>query len=117
VAGSHGLFRLWTTESAPYWRQEDFVVADGEILARLPSAFGPPEERWLTFKLRDEVVLDEFLAGELEAFKRAERERNADLLQKARTFKGLATFLAFLVFVLVALALYHMFRRQMFTPR
>jgi N-acetylglutamate synthase-like GNAT family acetyltransferase len=116
VAGSHGLYRLWTTETAPYWRQEDFVSADGEILAKLPASFGPREGRWLTFKLRDEVVLDQFLAGELLAFKKEEQERNAELLRQAGTFKALATLIALLAFVLVALAIFHMFRRQMFSP-
>ena len=112
VAGSNGLVRLWTLESAPYWRQEDFVAADDEMLAKLPEDFGSKENCWHTLKLRDELALDDLLAKEFAVFKKTERARNEQLLQQARFLKGLATLIAFGALVLVAYAIYHLFQRN-----
>ena len=115
VARAHGLYRLWTMETAPYWRQEGFSAADDEVIRKLPESFGPIQNRWLGIKLRDEVVLDEFLAKELGAFKKAEREHNDRLLQQARMLKGMATLIAVAAFILVMFGLYYLFKRQAFS--
>ena len=55
VAANNGLFRLWTEESAPFWRKHaGFSPAPGETLKRLPEVFGAAHEKWLALRLRDE---------------------------------------------------------------
>jgi N-acetylglutamate synthase-like GNAT family acetyltransferase len=113
VAKSYGLWRLWTTESAPFWRQEGFGAATGEALGKLPAVFGPAEARWLTLKLREEFSVEEYLEREMAAFKKAERDRNEQMVGQAKTLKGLATLVAIIALALVIYGGIHLLRNGM----
>ena len=57
VAQNHGLFRLWTTETAPWWKKDaGFAPPSDEILQKLPETYGPRESAWLTLRLKDEAA-------------------------------------------------------------
>lgn len=99
-----GLFRLWTTESAPFWKKEvGFVAADKVVLEKLPEAFGSREQDWLTLQLKEETATPEFIDKEFAMFKEAQRAETERMQQQAKTLKILATIMAVLLFFFVLL--------------
>src|SRR6266516_389477 len=40
LAKNHGLVRLWTQFSSPFWNQTGFQYAAADLLSKLPAAFG-----------------------------------------------------------------------------
>src|SRR5215218_1721732 len=48
IALNHGLVRLWTRETAPFWKQNGFQPASAEVLSRLPAGWASPDNDWLT---------------------------------------------------------------------
>jgi N-acetylglutamate synthase-like GNAT family acetyltransferase len=111
VAQNHGLYRLWTTEPAPFWKKEvGFVEADAPKVEKLPNAFGSRDLQWLTLQLRDEVATPEALDKEFAMFREASRANTERAFQQARTLKIIATFLAALLFVLVLIGGFYLLR-------
>lgn len=105
LAQNLGLFRLWTIESAPYWKKEiGFVEANAAMREKLPERFGSREQPWMTLQLRDEVAAPEHLEKEFAMFREAQRAETERMFQQARNLKILATLLAALLlfFVIVA---------------
>ncbi|MFO1476206.1 MAG: hypothetical protein U1F98_06090 [Verrucomicrobiota bacterium] len=116
VASNHGVFRLWTQETAPFWTRHGFQPATPEQLKKLPESWNP-SGNWLTFQLKDESALVS-LDKELALFKQAERERSAQVIRQAQLLKKVSTVLAILFAVFVIGALLYLMRRDpgMFTP-
>jgi N-acetylglutamate synthase-like GNAT family acetyltransferase len=108
LAANHGIFRVWTRESAPFWKSLGFQPANPELLPRLPAAWNRPDQKdgWLTLQLKDEQAVVS-MEKELALFMEAEKQRTARMFDQARVLKGIATVLAvgFAIFVLVALIL------------
>lgn len=118
LATNHGLFRLWTREQAPFWSRSGFQKPDQEALAKLPPAWNAPAGELLTLKLKEDV--EEILSAEKEfaLFMETEKQRSARAMQQARALKGLATFLAIVLIVLVFLgAIFVMKKSPMFRRR
>ncbi len=99
TARLHGLFRLWTRETAPYWRKDaGFAEASREWLENLPAAFGAAGPGWLALRIREEGADPEALARQFELFKIAEQEKREKVLQRARFLRVVGTFIAILLF-------------------
>ena len=99
TAKLHGLFRLWTRETAPYWRKDaGFAEAPREWLDNLPAAFGAAGPGWLALRIREEGANPEALARQFELFKIAEQEKREKVLQRARWLRFVGTFIAILLF-------------------
>ncbi len=112
LAQNLGLFRLWTIESAPYWKKEvGFVGADTAKLEKLPQAFGPREQAWMTLQLKEEIAAPEHLEKEFAVFKEAQRAESERMFQQARMLKILATVLAVLLLFFVVAAGVYLLRR------
>jgi hypothetical protein len=107
-----GLIRVWTRETAPFWRQCGLAQADAELMSKFPKAWrtplpGPkpgspgtaeriePPEGWLTLKLREDVEVVISMDAQLAMFMEAERKSTERTLQQARLLKTLATIIAF----------------------
>jgi N-acetylglutamate synthase-like GNAT family acetyltransferase len=112
VCQSYALLRIWTTESAPYWKHQDFAAADEETMKRFPAEFGALDKRWLTLKLREEIDIDQYLEKEFMVFKKSEATRNSQILEQAKVFKTLATLIALATLVLTGIGLYYLIRHQ-----
>src|SRR5215204_2147609 len=54
LANNHGLVRVWTQFSTPFWHQNGFAPAPADVLAKLPPAFSANPAPWLFLKLREE---------------------------------------------------------------
>ena len=99
VANNHGLFRLWTDESAPFWKKESgFVEASLDALKKFPPQFGRTQSPWFILQLKEYRAEPASIEAEFARFKAEEKERNDKMFQQARMLKG---FLRVLVAILV----------------
>jgi N-acetylglutamate synthase-like GNAT family acetyltransferase len=113
VAQSYGLFRLWTRETAPFWRKEaGFAEATPELLAKLPAAFGAPTPGWLILRIREEGADPESLERQFEMFKIVEREKREKILRRARALRVFGTLLAGLIFLSGVLLLLYFYTHR-----
>ncbi len=101
VAQNHMLARLWTQETAPFWKQTGFQAADEAALKKLPETWGADRARMLTLALRDEEVLEKALAGSFALLKQQEQQRTEKLLRRGRRIKFIATVLAVILALFV----------------
>lgn len=108
---NHGIARLWTQESSPFWRQNGFASADAEALRKLPEAWANEAGAWLTLSLKDEDSIVS-LEKELSLFMAAEKQRTARALKRAGLLKSMATALAIIFALFIALALFYLLRRN-----
>jgi N-acetylglutamate synthase-like GNAT family acetyltransferase len=101
VAQNHGLFRLWTKESAPFWKKgAGFSRPSGEVINRLPADFGGVQGSWLMLRLRDEGADPTLLDAQFALFRDAERVRREKVLQRAHALKMAGTGIAVILFLL-----------------
>jgi N-acetylglutamate synthase-like GNAT family acetyltransferase len=113
TAQNHGLFRLWTRESAPFWRKDaGFAGADKPLLEKRPASFGASEPGWLTLRLRQEGADAEALARQFELFKITEQAKREKLLRNARMLRWVGTLIAILVFAASFLLLIWVFKHR-----
>jgi N-acetylglutamate synthase-like GNAT family acetyltransferase len=118
LATNQGLARLWTRESAPFWRQCGLAKADREALERLPAPWGGPAAPWLTLKLRGDLDAMVSADAQLTLFMAAEKQQTARMIQRARVLKHIATLVAFLLLLLVmGGAAYLAWRNRLLTGR
>ncbi|MGD0813744.1 MAG: hypothetical protein ABSA83_09085 [Verrucomicrobiota bacterium] len=106
VAQNHGLFRLWTEETAPWWKMDaGFSPPSDEMLQKLPEAYGLRHPAWLTLQLRDEAAAPANLDKEIELIREAARIRRETFMRRGRvlTIIGTAISLLFLLFSLILL--------------
>lgn len=101
VAGNHGLVRLWTLETAPFWTRSDFAPATAAELQKLPEAWRNEGANWLTLKLREDVEEVVNLDQEFAVFMEAEKQRSRQMMDQAKMLKWLATLLALALFLAV----------------
>jgi len=116
VVCNHGLARLWTRETAPFWKQNGFQAADGAALKKLPTAWATDQADWLTLQLRDEAALEMSLDKEFARFKEEEKRSMAKALNRGRTLKFVATVLAIILAGGVVVALVYTLRNYSHLP-
>jgi N-acetylglutamate synthase-like GNAT family acetyltransferase len=104
LASNLGMFRLWTLETAPYWKKEvGFTDADSGKLEKLPAEFGPREQPWLMLQLKEEHAAPDNLEQQFQMFKESQRAETERMRQQAKTLKILATIIAVILFFFVLL--------------
>jgi len=109
VARNRGLFRLWTTESAPFWRKDaGFSTASGQP----PEVFGAARDPWLALRLKDEAADPNLLEAQFNLFREAERAKREKMLQRAAILKTAGTLIAALLFVFAIGVLFWFIRHQ-----
>jgi len=113
AAQNLGLFRLWTRETAPFWRKDaGFADATGELQEKLSAAFGRPGPGWLALRIRPEGADPEALARQFELFKIAEREKRDRILSHARMLRFVGTVIAILLFASALIMLFWVFKQR-----
>ena len=104
VAANHGLFRLWTDESAPYWKKgAGFSPTTNEVMTKLPPEFGEARGGWIVLRLKDESADPNLLDAQFAMFRDAEKAKREKLLQRANAIRVVGTGIAVVLF-LTALA-------------
>lgn len=100
LAKNNGLARIWTQESAPFWKQLEFTPATGEQLAKLPVAFRKADGSWMLLVMRDEDAIKR-VEQEFELFRQQERARVDELKSQGKVWQWVATTIAIFLFVFV----------------
>lgn len=118
IAANHAVFRLWTQERSPAWKNFGFRPPDDETLARLPAEWRNEfEGAWLTLQLKDEDAIAAALATNFAGFMDEERKQTARVLEKAQTVRTIVTVVGFAIGILsFAFAVYLLLHRG-FTSR
>ncbi len=101
VARNRGLLRLWTQESAPFWREQGLETAPMETLEHLPAGFDNGRSGWLTLKLKDEVLSGLTPEQEFALFQQVAKEGTDKLKRQARIMNIVATSVAVLFAIVV----------------
>ena len=97
LAANHGIFRVWTQETSPFWTRWGFQPASAEILSRLPEEWKINEGKWLTLELKNEEAVAAALETRFAGFMDAEKKQTARVADKARFLKNLITIVGFAV--------------------
>lgn len=90
IARNHGLMRVWTQESAPFWNQRGFQQATEEALQKLPAVFGDASSPWFALQLREENIAVISLEKEFELFQAAQQAGSEKLMQQAKMLRTVA---------------------------
>ena len=99
VAANHGLVRLWTGETAPFWTRAGLTPPRPEELEKLPADWKDEASRWLTLKLREDVEEVLGVDQQFAMFMEAEKQRSRQMMDQAKMLKLLATLLAAALFL------------------
>jgi hypothetical protein len=97
VASNLGLTRLWTVESALFWKREGFAPGSREIVAKLPSVWAAQPGDWLTIELRDEEALRAAVETAYARLKQEHIHESQAVLRRARVWKFIAVTLGLIV--------------------
>lgn len=102
LATNHGLARLWTRETAPFWSGNGFHPPDANEIKKLPATWGMEPTGWITLRLRDEEALEMALEKEFTKFKLEEKRQTDKMLRRGKILSFIGTALATLLFIGVA---------------
>lgn len=116
VAQNHGLVRVWSQFTSPYWRTTGFEMASNELLTKLPNNFGADRTPWTFVQLREDTAANISLDKEFALFRESEKESTAKMMRQARVLKIVAGVIAFLVFVMVVAWAVMFFKLQKHPP-
>jgi N-acetylglutamate synthase-like GNAT family acetyltransferase len=117
LATNHGLARLWTQETAPFWSRGGFQPATEDALKKLPASWAGAQSGWLTMRLRDEEALQMSLDKEFARFKEEEQRRIHGTLRGVKALKFIATLLAVVLAIFVVVVSAYIFLHRTHIPR
>ena len=107
LAANHGIFRVWTQETSPFWTRWGFQHANAEILSRLPEEWKTLEGKWLTLELKNEAAVTAALETRFAGFMDAEKKQTTRVADKARVLKNIIIVAGFAVGIIcIGLAIY-----------
>lgn len=97
LAANHGVFRVWTQETSPFWTHWGFQPATAETLERLPEEWKSIEGKWLTLELKNEDAIKTALGNQFVGFMDAEKQQTAAVAARARKLKTALTIFFFAI--------------------
>ena len=97
LAANHGVFRVWTQETSPFWTRWGFQPAGAEALARLPDEWKNLAGRWLTLELKNEDAVNAALQNQFGSFMAAEKKQTAQIASRARQIRTIITVVFFAI--------------------
>lgn len=120
LAAHLGVFRVWTQERSPFWKNYGFQPPGTEILARLPEEWRNEfDGGWLTMELKSEEAINMALerkTADLIAAGKIEAIRTAEKVQKFQTLTTIITVVCFGIGILgIGFAIYLFFHRHPFS--
>jgi N-acetylglutamate synthase-like GNAT family acetyltransferase len=115
IASNHGVFRLWTQETSPFWNRLGFQPAAKGKPSRLPEEWNQFKSGWFTLQLKDEEVIARALDKGLAAFKSSEKRNTARIREQAKMLKTIITVAGFLIGIIcLVIVLYLIVHRNPF---
>lgn len=101
LAANHSVFRVWTQERSPFWKNLGFRPPDAETLARLPDEWRNEfDGAWLTYQLKDEDAIAQALGTDFAGFMDAEKAQTARVMEQAQRMRTIVTIVAFAIGIL-----------------
>ncbi len=100
LAANHGVFRLWTQESSPFWFRLGFRSAAAKKLSDLPAEWQSARGEWFMLQLKDEETITNALDQDFAAYLSAEKQNTERAFQQARRLKTVITVIGFLIGIL-----------------
>jgi hypothetical protein len=118
LCSNHTVFRLWTQERSPFWKNFGFRPPDSETLARLPAEWRNEfEGAWLTLQLKDEQAIATALGTNLAGLMEIEKAQTQRMREQAKTLRTAVTVVCFGIGILcIGAAIYLLIHRGM-VPR
>jgi N-acetylglutamate synthase-like GNAT family acetyltransferase len=111
LAANHGLFRLWTQETAPFWKKAaGFNEPSAETLGKLPEAFRSETAGWLALQLKEAGADPDRLEKEFAAYREAEKAKREKMMQQATALRVVGTIIAVIIFLFAISILIYYFR-------
>jgi N-acetylglutamate synthase-like GNAT family acetyltransferase len=115
LAANHGVFRIWTQETSPFWKHWGFQPATAENLSRLPEEWKTSEGQWFTLPLKNEEAITTALETKFAGFMDAEKKQTALVAEKARKLNTIITVVGFAIGILgIGIAVYLLVHRHPF---
>lgn len=112
LAANHGVFRVWTQETSPFWTHWGFQPADTETLERLPDEWKALAGRWRTLELKNEAAISDALNTRFVGFMAGEKKQTAQVAERARQLKLAITIAGFAIFfICVGIAVWLLMHR------
>ena len=116
-ASNHGVFRLWTQETSPFWTRSGFQPAGAEKLSRLPEEWNLNDNKWFTLQLKDEEAIANALDKDFAAFMSSEKKNTTRVHERAQTLKTIITIAGFSIgIVCFCVVVYLIARNNPFSP-
>jgi N-acetylglutamate synthase-like GNAT family acetyltransferase len=116
LAANHGVFRIWTAESSPFWKRWGFQPPTEQLLSRLPEHWKASGEKWLTLQLKDEDAVAEALQTKFAGFMDSEKQQTARIEEKARALKRVIIAVGFgIFFICIGVVIYLLRHRNPFS--
>ena len=110
LAQNNLVFRLWTQEDAPFWKQTGLQSPPRDVLQKLPAKWLNAQGGWLTLQLKEDAAIQALAVDqEFAAMMREEREK---IVVRTRMFKMAGMVTAILFALLVGAMLLYVFRRD-----
>jgi N-acetylglutamate synthase-like GNAT family acetyltransferase len=103
LAANHGVFRVWTQETSPFWTRWGFQPATAETLKRLPEEWKTLEGGWLTLELKNEEAINAALENQFAGFMATEKKHTADVSAQAQKLRLAITIAGFAIFIICAI--------------
>ena len=112
LAQNNLVFRVWTQETAPFWKQAGLQPPGKDELQKLPAKW-TAAGGWLTLQLKEEAAIQALTGtGEIEMLMQMERERTRHTLKRAKLLKTVATVLAIIFAVFVGAMILYAFKHD-----
>jgi len=110
LAQNSSVFRVWSQEDAPFWKQMGLQLVDKPTLHKLPAKWTNASGGWLSLQFKDEVAIQALAVdAEFAAQMQAEREK---ILARAQMLKTIGLVLAILIALMVGALMLYVFRRD-----
>ncbi len=117
LASNHTVFRIWTQERSPFWKNFGFRPPDAETLERLPAEWrNEYDGAWLTLQLKDEDAIATALGTDFAGFMDEEKKRTEHVREQAQTIRNIVTIAGFGIGILAfGFAIYLLVHRGAFS--
>jgi N-acetylglutamate synthase-like GNAT family acetyltransferase len=97
LAANHGVFRVWTQETSPFWSHWGFQAATPEMLERLPEEWKRLDGRWLTLELKNEDAIKAALGEQFSGAMDFDKQQTALVAARARKLRIFITIFFFAI--------------------
>jgi N-acetylglutamate synthase-like GNAT family acetyltransferase len=116
LSAHNGIFRIWTQERSPFWKNYGFQPPTAEIRDRLPGEWKNEfDGGWLTLQLKNEEVITAAMEKGFASFKDSEKKHAAQISEKARLIKTIVTVVGFAIGIIsIGIAIYLFAHRNPF---